>query len=69
MCQCVSVSPGETVKFVLLPVGVEQEAHPAGEVGRAVAGRTVQAGPASDSALQHAVGNHCDLQDDEDDDA
>ena len=62
-------SPGDAVQFVLLPVGVEEEAHPSSQVGRAVAGGTVEAGPASDSALQHAVGNHCDLEDDEDDDA
>ena len=62
-------SPGETVEFVLLSVGVEEEAHPSSEVGRAVAGGTVEAGPACHSTLQHAVGNHCDLQDDQDDDS
>ena len=66
MPQC---SPGDTVEFVLLPVGVEEEAHPPGEVGRGVSGGTVEAGPPSDSALQSGVGNHCDLQDDEDDDS
>ena len=62
-------SPGEAVQLVLLPVGVEEEAHPASEVCRAVAGGAVEAGPPCDSSLQNAVGNHCDLEDDEDDDS
>ena len=62
-------SPGEAVQLVLLPVGVEEEAHPASEICRGVAGGAVEAGPASHSALQHAVGDHGDLQDDEDDDS
>ena len=66
MPQC---SPGDTVEFVLLPVGVEEEAHPPSEVGWAVAGRAVDAGPPCESSLQDAVGNHCDLEDDEDDDS
>ena len=66
MPQC---SPGDTVEFVLLPIGVEEEAHPPGEVGWTVAGWAVEAGPPCDSSLQNAVGNHCDLEDDEDDDS
>ena len=62
-------SPGDAVQFVLLPVGVEEEAHPASEICRGVAGGAVEAGPPSHSALEHAVGDHCDLEDDEDDDS
>ena len=62
-------SPGEAVQFVLLAVGVEEEAHAASEVCGAVAGGAVEAGPPSHSALEHAVGDHCDLEDDEDDDS
>ena len=61
--------PGEAVELVLLPVGVEEEAHAAGEVGRSVAGGAGQAGPPGHSTLQHRVGDHCDLEDNQNDDS
>ena len=63
------LSPGEAVELVLVPVGVEEEAHAAGEVGGGVAGGVVEAGPAGDSSREHGVGDHCDLEDDENDDS
>ena len=61
--------PGEAVELVLLAVGVEEEAHAAGEVGRSVAGGAGQAGPPGHSTLQHRVGDHCDLEDNQNDDS
>ena len=63
------LSPGEAVELVLVPVGVEEETHAAGEVGGGVAGGVVEAGPAGDSSREHGVGDHCDLEDDENDDS
>ena len=66
---CDLVLPGHALHLALVPVGVEEEAHAAGEVGRSVAGGAGQAGPPGHSTLQHRVGDHCDLEDNQNDDS
>ena len=61
--------PLHAVELGLVAGGVHEEAHAAGEVGRSVAGGAGQAGPPGHSTLQHRVGDHCDLEDNQNDDS